>query len=60
MAVTSHLLSAARKFLGCPERINGDEMNNRRLSNEEEKVPFAHTHARTGGRWKRAGDAFLA
>lgn len=46
LAVTSHLLGIARKFLGRPERINGDEMNNGRLCNEEKKVPLTCTHRR--------------
>jgi len=47
LAVVSHLLSVARKFLGGPERIDGDEMKNRRLINEEEKVLLTYTHMQT-------------
>lgn len=43
LAVVSHLLSVAREFLGGPEKIDGDETNNRRLSNKEEKIPLTHT-----------------
>lgn len=46
LAVTSHLLSIARKVLERPERINGDEMNNGRLCNEEKKVPLTCMHRR--------------
>lgn len=42
LAVMSHLLSVARKFLGGPERIDGDEIKSSRLSNEEEKAQTMH------------------
>lgn len=56
LAAVSYFLTVARKLLGGPERIDGFEMNNRRLSNEE-KAPLIHTC--TEGKWKRAGDAFF-